>query len=64
MFQAVDKLETHDDLNRFMDYVNRIESSELQAVFFTMMCKSSKGIKLAKNNQQIMEWSANNHELF
>ena len=64
MFQAVDKLETHDDLNRFMDYVNRIESNELQAVFFTMMCKSSKGIKLAKNNQQIMEWSANNHELF
>ena len=64
MFQAVDTLESQDDLSKFMVFVKRIASSEVQAVFFTMMVRSPKGIKLARNNAEIAEWARNNHELF
>jgi ATPase family associated with various cellular activities (AAA) len=64
MFQAVDVLETQDELTKFMTFVNKIPSSEVQAVFFTMMMRNTKSIKLARNNMQIAEWAKNNHELF
>ena len=64
MFQAVDVLETQDELTKFMKFVNKIPSSEIQAVFFTMMMRNTKSIKLARNNMQIADWAKNNHELF
>lgn len=64
MFQAVDTLENQDELTKFMKFVNKIPSSEVQAVFFTMMMRNTKAIKLARNNAQIAEWAKNNHELF
>ncbi len=64
MFQAVDTLATQDELTSFMEFVERIQSSEVQAVFFTMMMRNTKTIKLARNNMQIAEWAKNNHELF
>jgi hypothetical protein len=53
-----------DELSKFMKFVNKIPSSEVQAVFFTMMMRNTKSIKLARNNMQISEWAKNNHELF
>ena len=64
MFQAVDVLETQDNLTKFMSFVKRIPSSEIQGVFFTMMMRNPKSIRLARNNQEIAEWAKNNHELF
>ena len=64
MFQAVDTLATQDELTKFMEFVNRVPSSEVQAVFFTMMMRNTKALKLARNNMQIAEWAKNNHELF
>lgn len=64
MFQATDTLETQEDLTKFMTFVNRVASSELQAVFFTMMVRSKKGIKIARSNAQIASWAVANHELF
>ena len=64
MFQAVDTLSTQDELTAFMQFVERIQSSEVQAVFFTMMMRSPKAVRLARNNQKIAEWAKNNHELF
>lgn len=64
MFQAVDTLATQDELTSFMEFVERIQSSEVQAVFFTMMMRSPKAVRLARNNQKIAEWAKNNHELF
>jgi hypothetical protein len=64
MFQAVDVLETQDELTKFMVFVNKIPSSEVQAVFFTMMMRNTKAMKLARHNMQIAEWAKNNHELF
>jgi hypothetical protein len=64
MFQAVDTLATQDELTAFMEFVERIKSSEVQAVFFTMMMRSPKAVRLARNNAKIAEWAKNNHELF
>ena len=64
MFQATDNLSTQEDLSSFMKFVNRIESSEIQAVFFTMMVRSKNGVKLARNNIEISKWATANHELF
>ena len=64
MFQAVDVLETQDQLTKFMGFVDRIPSSEVQAVFFTMMMRNQKSIRLARNNQKISEWAKNNHDMF
>jgi hypothetical protein len=64
MFQAVDVLATQDELTKFMQFVERIPSSEVQAVFFTMMMRSPKALRLARNNMKIAEWAKNNHEMF
>ena len=64
MFQAVDVLATQDELTKFMQFVERIPSAEVQAVFFTMMMRSAKAIRLARNNQRIAEWAKNNHDMF
>ena len=64
MFQATDNLQTQDELSSFMKFVNRIESSEIQAVFFTMMVRSKNGVRLARNNVEIAKWATENHELF
>jgi hypothetical protein len=64
MFQAVDVLDTQDSLTKFMEFVERIPSNEIQGVFFTMMLRNQKSIKLARNNLKIADWAKNNHELF
>jgi hypothetical protein len=64
MFQATDALKTQDELSKFMKFVNRMESSELQAVFFTMMVRHKNGMKLVRNNSEISKWAVDNHVLF
>ena len=64
MFQAIDSLKTQEELSSFMEFVNRVASSEIQAVFFTMLMRSARTTKLARNNAQTAEWAKNNHELF
>lgn len=63
MFNAIDTIETQDDLSAFMQFVNRIKSSEIQSVFFTMLLQSKRTVRLAKNNKQVMEWAKGNYEL-
>jgi hypothetical protein len=63
LFNAIDVIDTQDDLSAFMKYVGRIDASEAQAVFFTMVAQSSKTVRLAKNNKQISDWSAKNFQL-
>jgi hypothetical protein len=61
MFEAVDTLDTQDNLNKYMDFVNRIPSSEIQTIFFTMIMRNKP--KLGRYNQQINDWAAANHQL-
>ena len=64
MFQAVDKIDSSPTLTSFMKYLKRMESSEMQAVFFTMIVRNSKTVKIARNNAEIAEWAKENHYLF
>lgn len=64
MFQAVDKVDTQATLTAFMKYLKRIASSEMQAVFFTMIVRHKTAVKLARSNPEIAEWATKNHELF
>lgn len=63
MFNAIDTIETQDELASFMKFVNRIPSAEVQSVFFTMALQSNKISKLAIKNQQIKDWAKDNYEL-
>ena len=58
------KIDTQENLTKCMTYMNRLESSEMQALFFTMLMKNSKTRKIASNNKVISQWCVDNHELF
>jgi hypothetical protein len=64
MFQAIDVVSDQDELTKFMKFVERIKNAEIQAVFFTMMMRNSRTVRLARNNAKIAEWAKNNHDLF
>ena len=63
MFNAVDTIETQDDLSAFMQFVNRIKSEEVQECFFTMAYQSKRTTKLARTNNTLREWGIKNIEL-
>jgi hypothetical protein len=63
MFNAVDTIETQDQLAAFMKFVNRIPSSEVQSVFFTMVMQNKRTAKIAILNEQIKTWVRGNYEL-
>lgn len=62
MFNAVDVIETQDDLSNFMKYVNRIKAEEVQECFFTMALKGRIS-RLASMNADIKAWGVKNLEL-
>jgi hypothetical protein len=64
MFQAIDVVDTQDELAKFMVFVKRIASEEVQAIFFTMIMRAKRTVKLARNNEEVKSWALANHELF
>ena len=64
MFQALDKLKTQDQLTNFMKFIKRIKSSEIQAIFFTMLVRNKETRTLARGNAEIAKWATENYELF
>ncbi len=60
MFNAVDTIETQDDLSAFMTSVKRISSDEVKSCFYSMAYESKRTAKLARNNNELREWGANN----
>ena len=63
MFNAVDEIDNQDDLSKFMEFVERIESDEVQSVFFSMCCSFPRMLKIAKNNEKVKDWAKNNYYL-
>ena len=61
MFEAVDTIEIQDDLNSYMEFVNRIPSSEVQSIFFTMIMRTKP--RIARYNQQINKWATENFQI-
>lgn len=64
MFQALDVVESQDELSSFMQFVNRIQSEEVQSIFFSLVLSNSRTVRIAKNNEEVKAWAKNNHQLF
>lgn len=60
MFNAVDTVETQDDLSAMMTFVKRVPSSEAQACFYSMAFESKRTARLAKNNDELRTWAKDN----
>lgn len=63
MFNAIDTIQTQDELASFMKFINRVPSAEVQSVFFTIAMQSKRLAKLAVRNEQIKEWAKTNYQL-
>lgn len=61
MFQGVDRIDSHDELSKFMTWVERVKREEVQSIFFTLMMRMK--IKLAGQNDKIRQWAKTNLEL-
>jgi hypothetical protein len=64
LFNGVDSITTQDMMTKFMVFVKRIASKELQSLFFTMCMRNSKTVAVARGNEDIKTWSYNNSHLF
>ena len=62
MFNAVDDITTQDELSAFMKFVKRMNQSEMQSIFFTMMMGNKRTTKLAANNDDIKAWTKDNYK--
>jgi hypothetical protein len=63
MFNAVDTIDTQDELTAFMKFVKRLKSEEIQACFNSMVFESKRTAKLARNNDELRAWGMKNIEL-
>jgi hypothetical protein len=63
MFNAVDTIDTQDELTSFMKFVKRLKSEEIQACFNSMVFESKRTTKLARNNDELRAWGMKNIEL-
>lgn len=62
LMEAIDVVETQDDLSKYMKFVNRIKSGELiQSIFFTMLMRNKP--TLGGRNEQIKNWAKDNYML-
>lgn len=61
MLEAVDCVKTQDELSRYMEFVERLPSAEVQSIFFTMMLRTKA--KIARYNEKINNWARDNHYL-
>lgn len=58
MFNAVDAINTQDEMSKFMKFMSRVKSSEVQSVFFTMAMASKRLAPIASKNAEIAKWLA------
>ena len=61
MLEAIDCVKSQDELSKYMQFVERLPSAEVQSIFFTMMLRIKP--KLARYNEQINNWARDNHYL-
>jgi len=64
IFNGVDSITTQDMMTKFMVFVKRIASKELQSLFFTMSMRNSKTVSIARGNEDIKTWAVSNSHLF
>jgi hypothetical protein len=63
MQNAVDELETQDDILKWLKFVDRIHNREYESVFMSLICESKRMSGKAFQNKRIMEWYEKNHKV-
>jgi hypothetical protein len=63
MFNAIDELQTQDELSKFMMFVNRVENEEYRDVFMSQVMESKRLAGLAMQNAQISKWYQANYKI-
>jgi hypothetical protein len=66
MFQAVNKIETSEDINQFLKFVDRVEKHEIQSIFYTMAVNAPKAEvrNICVNHKRFGEWCRANQKNF
>ena len=62
IFQALEHIDTQDKLNKFQQFMNRVESHELQSIWFIVLLRSAKA-KMARMNPEVQKWATDNFHL-
>ena len=63
MIHGANDVETQDDVDAFMQFVERIPSDEIQSVFFHLMVTQTRTVMLVRNNKRLTKWRLDNFEL-
>lgn len=63
MFNAVDVIETQDDLTKFIQFLSRAGSDEIMSTFYTSILSNKRTVRIAKNNSSVTEWMKKNYVL-
>jgi len=65
MIHGAADVETQDEVDAFMQFVDRVPSSEVQSIFFHMLVTSNNPQKviLVRNNKRLTQWRTDNYEL-
>jgi hypothetical protein len=56
IMESIDKIETHDDMSSFIQYLDRKNSNMFTALFYTMALGAKRTVRIAKDNSKIKAW--------
>jgi hypothetical protein len=60
MFNLIPAIETQDDLSAAVQFMQRVDSREMQALFNTMCLNNTRLVPLATSNGEIQKWMLSN----
>jgi hypothetical protein len=60
---ALEDLQTQDDLSSFMTYMKRMKSEELRSLFFSQLMSNKRTARLGRNNAEVCAWVEKNFDL-
>jgi len=60
---ALEDIQTQDDLSAFMIYMKRMKSEELRSLFFSQLMSNSRTARLGRNNAEVNAWIEKNFDL-
>lgn len=63
MFNALEKVVTQDDLTALADFMQRTNSVEMEAVFFTVVMRNKKLSAMGNRNNRIRQWAQANLDM-
>ena len=56
IMESIDKIETHDDMSNFIQYLERKNSNMFVALFYTMALGAKRTVRIARDNSKIKAW--------